>query len=368
MLGFRLSGGSAEEADDSLQPDPKNMKRNSEKMKDILNIEDRIYGNKEISDPLALEIINSNSFQRLKGIDQAGWPPLWEKENFPMGEFDHSRFAHSIGVYSLLGDFGASREEKIAGLVHDVSHSAFSHTIDYVLKQGSPENQSHQDSFHEEYISKTDIPEILKKYGIDLEYILDDRNFPLKEKDLPDLCADRIDYSLRTAVLFDEISQKEAQEILSNLKIIDNKWIFSNYQFARQYADLFEKLNRVYYSGFSTAIMFQAVADYLKYALDKKYIQESNLYLTDKEVIEKINNNLKKDKILEKLWMRMSDKKYFENNPDDFDVEVICKSRVVDPLCLDKDTVRRVSEIDPLWLEVISRESKPKRHYLKYKI
>jgi uncharacterized protein len=344
------------------------MERNLEKMEDILTIKDRIYGNKEIGDPLALEIINSNSFQRLKGIDQAGWPPLWEKENFPMGKFDHSRFAHSIGVYSLLGDFGASREEKIAGLVHDVSHSAFSHTIDYVLKQGSPEKQSHQDSFHEEYISKTDIPKILKKYGIDLGYILDDSNFPLKEKDLPDLCADRIDYSLRTAVLFDEINQKEAQEILSSLKIINNKWIFLDYQSARKYAELFEKLNRVYYSGFSTAIMFQAVADYLKCALDKKYIQESDLYLTDKEVVEKINNNLREDKILKKLWMRMSDKKYFENNPDDFDVEVICKSRAVDPLCLDKNAIKRVSEINTGWLEVISRESKPKRHYLKYKI
>jgi len=344
------------------------MERSFEKKQEILAVEDRIYGKKEISDPLALEIISSDSFQRLKGIDQAGWPPLWEKENFPMGKFDHSRFTHSLGVYFLLGDFGTSREERIAGLVHDVSHSAFSHTIDYVLKQGSPEKQSHQDSFHKEYISKTDIPEIFKKHGIDLKYILDDSNFPLKEKDLPDLCADRIDYSLRTAVLFDELSQKEAQEIIGSLKIIDNKWIFSNYQSARQYANLFEKLNRVYYSGLSTAIMFQAVADYLKYALDKKYIQENELYLTDKEVIEKINDNLKEDKILAKLWARMNDKKYFENNPNDFDVEIICKSRVVDPLCFDKDEIKRVSEVDPTWKEIISRESKPKKYYLKYKI
>jgi len=329
--------------------------------------EDRVYGKKNIDDPLALEIVNSKYFQRLKGIDQAGWPSLWEKENYPMEEFEHSRFTHSLGVYFLLESFGSEREERIAGLIHDISHSAFSHTIDYVLAHGSPEKQSHQDNFHEEYISKTDIPEIFKKYEIDLKYILDDKNFPLKEKELPDLCADRIDYSLRTAVVFDEIDQKEAQKIVSDLRIIDSRWVFSNYKSARQYTGLFDRLNKKYYSGLSTAIMFRSVADYLQYALKKKYIEERGLYLTDKEVIEKINIHLGQDKNLNVLWKRMNDKNCFENNPNNFDVEVICKSRIVDPICLDGNDIKRVSEIDPAWKKIVSRESKPKKYYLKYK-
>lgn len=332
----------------------------------IMIFEDRVYGKKKIDDPLALEIIGSKYFQRLKGIDQGGWPPLWNKENYRMGEFDHSRFAHSLGVYLLLENFGASREEKIAGLIHDVSHSAFSHTIDYVLKQGSPEKQSHQDSFHEEYISKTDIPEIIRKHEMSLKYILDDGNFPLKEKELPDLCADRIDYSLRTAVLFHEISRKEAQDILGSLQIIGNEWIFSSYQSARRYADLFERLNKIYYSGFPTAIMFQAVADYLKYALDREYIHEDDLYSTDRQVVEKINKSLESDKNLAIFWKRMNSKKYFENNSEEYDVEVICKSRIIDPLCLCDNETKRVSEIDSNWKHVVLEESKPKRHYLKY--
>jgi len=330
--------------------------------------EDRVYGKKNIDDPLALEIIDSKYFQRLKGIDQGGWPPLWSKENYPMGEFDHSRFAHSLGIYFLLENFGASREEKIAGLVHDVSHSAFSHTIDYVLQQGSPEKHSHQDSFHEEFISKTDIPGIFRKHGMDLKYILDDRNFPLKEKELPDLCADRIDYSLRTAVLFDEISQSEAQRIIGNLKIINNNWIFVDYESARQYAELFEKLNRLYYAGFSTAVMFQAVADYLKYALSKEYIQEDDLYSTDRQVVDKINKRLESDKELAILWERMNSKKCFENNSEKYDVEVVCKSRMVDPLCLCNNEIKRVSEIDSNWKKIVVHESRPKKHYLKYKM
>ena len=48
-------------------------------------------------------------------------------------------------MYALLKKFGASTEEQIAGLIHDVSHSAFSHCIDYVLDEGSEKTHNHQD-------------------------------------------------------------------------------------------------------------------------------------------------------------------------------------------------------------------------------
>ncbi|MBI2263045.1 HD domain-containing protein [Candidatus Berkelbacteria bacterium] len=164
-----------------------------------MQIKDRVYGEVEISEPVLLEIINSPTLQRLKEINQAGY---FEPH---FSGTAHSRFEHSIGVYLLLKMYGALLEEQIAGLIHDVSHSAFSHCIDYVLDAGSEKEHNHQDNVFDEFVRKSEIPGILKKYGLDLEYILDDKNFPLKEKDLPDLCADRIDYSLRTATSFKEI-------------------------------------------------------------------------------------------------------------------------------------------------------------------
>ncbi len=35
----------------------------------------------------------------------------------------------------LVNRLGGSLEEQIAALLHDVSHTAFSHVIDYVLEQ-----------------------------------------------------------------------------------------------------------------------------------------------------------------------------------------------------------------------------------------
>ena len=112
--------------------------------------------------------------------------------------------------------YNASTEEQIAGLIHDVSHSAFSHCIDYVLDIGSEKEHNHQDNLFESFVRKTEIPEIIKKHDFDSEYILDDANFPLKEKDLPDLCADRIDYSLRTAVIFKEADNADINYFLNN--------------------------------------------------------------------------------------------------------------------------------------------------------
>lgn len=319
---------------------------------------DRIYGNFEIKESVVLELINSKTFQRLRGIDQAGYFEPY----FPGTA--HSRFEHSIGVYLLLKMYGAPIEEQIAGLIHDVSHSAFSHCIDYVLETGSGKEHNHQDNVFDNFVRKSEIPEIFEKYNLDLEYILDDKNFPLKEKDLPDLCADRIDYSLRTAVLFGDISN--GKYFLDNLATEDGKWIFKNFEGAKKYAELFLKHNTNYYTGMPSAVMFQTVKDYLRHALSKEYISETDLYTTDKIVLSKIAPYIKTDSRLQLLFDRMNNKIGFRNDPNDYDGIVFLKSRVVDPLCWHDGKIKRVSEIEPSWTAILKQESKPKQYFLKF--
>ena len=259
---------------------------------------DRVYGNFKITEPVILELITSPTLKRLKQIDQAGY----FEPHFPGTA--HSRFEHSVGVCLLLKMYGAPIEEQIAGLIHSVSHSAFSHCIDYVLDVGSEKEHDHQDNIFGDYVRKSEIPRILKKYNLDLEYILDDKNFPLKETDLPDLCADRIDYSLRTAIVFKEI--RNGKYFIDNLTAKDGKWIFKDFESARKYAELFLKLNINYYAGLPSAVMFRTVGDYLRYALSKEYISETDLYTTDKIVLTKIEPHIKSDSKLSLLFERMN--------------------------------------------------------------
>jgi hypothetical protein len=327
---------------------------------------DRIFGEVEINEPVILELINSPSLQRLKGIDQAGYRPLWVKPETEMGEYDHSRFAHSIGVFLLLRKYGASIEEQLAGLIHDVSHSAFSHCIDYVLSGGSESLHSYQDNIFADHLRKSEIPAILDKYGFNLEYILDDKHFPLKEHPLPDLCADRIDYSLRAAVIFSEIDEGLKNYLLENLIAEEGQWIFKDAPSAKKYAELFLRLNTIYYTGFLSAVMFRTVGDYLRYALEKDYISQNDLYMTDKIVLEKIASHHSSDEKLNELFARMNKKISCENSPEKYDAQVLCKSRVVDPCCKHQGKIMRVSEVYPEWVDIIKTESKPKEYFLKF--
>ena len=319
---------------------------------------DRVYGEVKISEPVLLEIIESPTLQRLKDIDQAGY----QEPYFPGTQ--HSRFEHSTGVCLLLKKYSAPIEEQIAGLIHDVSHSAFSHCIDYVLNVGSEKEHDHQDNVFDDYVQKSEIPAILKKYNFDLDYVLDDKNFPLKEKDLPYLCADRIDYSLRTALVFGEI--ETARYFLDNLTAENGDWIFKDFESAKQYAKLFLKMNMGYYAGLSSAVMFRTVGDYLRHALMKGYISETDLYTTDKIVLSKIEIYHKIDEKLSLLFDRMNNKIGFKNDPNNFDSEVFCKSRVIDPLCRHNGEIKRFSQIEPSWSIILKEESKPKHYFIKF--
>ena len=319
---------------------------------------DRVYGNFEIKEPVILELINSKTLQRLKDIDQAGY----FEPHFPGTA--HSRFEHSIGVYLLLKMYGAPIEEQIAGLIHDVSHSTFSHCIDYVLDAGSEKEHNHQDNVFDEFVRKSEIPEIIKKYNINLDYILDDQNFPLKEKDLPDLCADRIDYSLRTATIFKEI--ENGKYFIENLLAENGQWIFKDFESVEKYAKLFLKLNADYYAGLPSAVMFRTVGDYLRYSLSKNYISETDLYTTDKIVLGKIEPYIRTNVKLGLLFDRMNNKIGFRNDPNNYTEKVFCKSRVINPLCRHDGKIKRVSEVNSSWNDIIDQESKPKEYFLKF--
>lgn len=148
------------------------------------------------------ELIKSAPVQRLKGIYQGGASFLVNSK------WDVTRYEHSIGVMLLIKNLGA-------GLLHDVSHTAFSHVIDIVFENEAEDY--HENSF-QQVIIHSEIPGILKKHGYDTEEILsDDTRWTLLEQPTPELYADRIDYTLRDMYRYGHISLNEAQTVLNHL-------------------------------------------------------------------------------------------------------------------------------------------------------
>src|SRR4030043_89369 len=155
-----------------------------------MKINDTLYGEERINEKVLIELINSNPVQRLKKLNQWGIPEKYyhKKKGF-------SRYEHSIGVLVLLRKLGADLSEQVAGLLHDVSHTAFSHVGDWVI--GDLVKEDYQDKTHISFIRNSEIPSILERNNFSYIQISNIEDFSLLEREAPSLCADRIDYALR---------------------------------------------------------------------------------------------------------------------------------------------------------------------------
>ena len=66
---------------------------------------------------------------------------------------------------------------------------------------------------------------MLENNGINLNKVLDTAKFSLLENDLPDLCADRLDYMLRDAVALGFGSAEEARKLLDAVVVHDSELV-----------------------------------------------------------------------------------------------------------------------------------------------
>ncbi|KMU92215.1 HD domain-containing protein [Coccidioides immitis H538.4] len=126
-------------------------------------IHDALYGGHLITEPILVELLQSPSLLRLHGVSQHGVTGLFGLTPRV------SRLEHSVGAFLLVRKVGASVEEQVSALLHDVSHTALSHVVDWAFSTPG------QESFHEvhkkRYIKTTELPEILTNMIRQLEAV-----------------------------------------------------------------------------------------------------------------------------------------------------------------------------------------------------
>lgn len=304
-----------------------------------MQISSPIFGAIEINEPVLVDLINSKPLQRLKGIHSGG-PCQFIHKNLT-GE---TRFVHCVGTMLILRHFNASLLEQIAGLLHDVSHTAFSHCIDYVFSDGH--SQNFQDTVLAEFILNTEIPGILRRHNIAVNAVLDPRQFPLLEQEIPDLCADRLDYSLRHLLMPPHLAPLRPPDVLQHVMVHQGKLIMNSPVVAWKYARAFLQWYQKELADIRCIAAFQILADAIKRALGKGILTKADLFGDDVYVMGKLKKSgdphiLQLISVLTPEFNCVIDKVH----PD---LTSGAKNRYIDPLVrVGSGALKRVSEIYP---------------------
>lgn len=313
-----------------------------------------IYGVFNVNEPVLLELLKSKPLQRLKKISHQG--TLKHKGI----KLYYSRFEHSVGVMLLLRKFGAGVEEQAAGLLHDVSHTAFSHSSDMLF--GDYEVQGFQDSLHLKRVNSVEIKKILKKHCLKPERIGNPELFKLLETKAPDLCADRLDYSLRD---LHHLNFK-ISSIVKHLTIHKGEFVFDSEKHALLYAKKYFYLQTKFYSSKRDMINVKMLTTALKSALDNKIITRKDvIHGVDFELIKKIENS--KDGFAKNLLKALREKNY---KVVDSSKGIILKAkfRYVDPKIFDGNSTSKLSEFYPPYKKTIEKVRRKCAEGFKVKI
>jgi len=315
-----------------------------------ITIFDKIYGTYKITSPVIIKLLKSSPVQRLKKIAQFGVPDqLYHLKGY-------SRYDHSVGVFLLLRKLEASELEQIAGLLHDVSHTAFSHVIDYVYNMS--ELEEYQDNQHKSFILNSEIKAILMKYDIDPNLMTNYYLFGLLEQRIPDLCADRIDYALR------EFPIKTARLCLSGITVTKDRIVFNDRELAILFAKNFLDRQKKHWGGFEAVVRYRIFAQALKEALDKNIIRSEDLWKYDDFVVKKLKKSSNK-KIHSILTLLKN--KSLDHLPKGRKA-LHKKFRYVDPQVVTASGLKRLSFIDKSFRDLLQKEKKQNKKGVQERI
>lgn len=296
---------------------------------------DRIYGTFSIDEPVIEELILSKPLQRLKEVNQYG------ASFYRFPHLSTTRFEHSVGVYYILRRLGAPVIEQIAGLLHDAPHTAFSHVSDIVFGDAS---QTFHEKFHEKIIFESEIPRILKKHGFSVWSLFNKKTFRLAERDLPDICADRIDYCFRDCVTDKQLDLTLARKMLNDMTVVKGEVAFQTQELAEGFTITYREANGKLWANPLQTALYYFLASAMKLALEESVVTFEDLFTTDQEVYAKMRASGNPE-----ILKYLHDMDHVEVREDatDYDHHIKSKVRVVDPWVVQGDGgIKRVSELN----------------------
>lgn len=271
-----------------------------------------------------------------------------------------NRLEHSIWVALIIWNFTKDKKQTIAGLLHDISHTVFSHTWDFLL--GDMETQSSAEKYEREIIKNDSvIMRELDKLGLKVEDVDDYTKYPVADNEWPQLSADRLEYTLSSWVCFGGKSIEDIKKIYNNIILWTNEdWIvemwFKNEDIAFEFWELSIRNWFGNFASYESVTWMSLLSKILEYLIVNNYIKNEDLYIkNDNDVIWMIqSSNDDKLKKMRDIFVSFNFYKIFRYKPetDNFLISSKTKKRFIDPLIFWKDKIKRLSKISNRFVDI----------------
>lgn len=301
-----------------------------------MRFQDRVYGEVVIDDPCAIAIIESPAFDRLWRVNQYG--PICLADS----AWSASRAEHCIGVYHLLGLMSAGREERLAGLVHDANHLAFSHLVDWLVGDSATQ-ESHGGFVANPHLAS--LKTIIDAHGLDGAAIMDADRHSLLEQDAPAMCADRVDYTMRDGICAEQITPAECAEIVAVLKEHHGIFTFTSLNLAEKFSRLSVALHIVR-EGLWQNSLYATFGTMLKDLMHRSILSREDFLNDDAHVMQIIRGQTDPRTVRTLAWVA-DGAPIHASSSESADYHTKAKVRFIDPHVLTGDAAVPTSSLLP---------------------
>ena len=295
--------------------------------------------------------------QRLGGVTQTCGVALTRSFDY---KFILTRLDHSVGVALIIRHFTQDKAQTLAGLFHDISHTAFSHVGDFL--RWDHENQESSEVYHDQILMNSAvITAELQKIWIPMDAVNDYTLYPIADNPWPQLAADRLEYN------FCEVVSRTGdvtivRGIYNDITVLTNEhgqpelW-FQNIEMATAFAYMALENDQQFFGWYESKLTMSFLTMILKEACDKHIFTLDDLYtLHDEQVFELIYASQDRS-LIAKLdyFKRIRYYKVRQKQPDtkEFTVDTKIKKRFIDPLVQTTQGVVRLRQIDTLFAEKV---------------
>jgi hypothetical protein len=311
----------------------------------------------------------------------------YQSINIIKPKFWYSRLDHSIACALITWEMTSDKAQTLAALFHDLGTPTFSHAVDYML--GDAKSQTSSERKIEDVIGHSDaIIKYLREDEVELKKVVNAKDYPVVDNEIPRLCVDRLEGILSTGLIWGKFwNLRNIQRVYDMVFLgeypttfIQETTITLNTgvdpEIIRKLSEFFEHVpcfTQTNTGNFGTELaladidpeaFFKGVVRYSmllqtkesKFAMQflgdilKKVVQEGIIckddfyHLPEKEVIDKIENSK-----LKNLWYEftnLSRVHYLsEKDGDTYCVQALAKKRFCDPLVLLPYGYERLSDI-----------------------